>query len=382
MSLTSRFGCVRVHLNKPRSRTSRRTPIALAAVLSGCLALAGCSTGSSSSPTSPAVSSTDTGPVRLVTYDAYAISNSTLAAFTRQTGIKVEVTKSGDGAEVVNRAILTKDNPEGDVLFGIDNNLLSRAFDASLFQPYAAKGLDAIPAQYRMDPQNRITPIDVGDVCVNYDRLWFGARGIPVPTTLTDLTDPKYKDLLVTENPATSTPGLAFLLATVASSGPDHYVDYWKALKNNGVKVDNSWDSAYEKDFSGGSGHGDRPLVVSYASSPAASVVYAQPKPKDGKSTTGSLDKTCYRQIEFAGVLSNSPHIAAAQKLIDFMITKTYQEDLPLNDFVFPVAPGVPLPKVFTDNATLVAAPFVIAPDQVAANRDRWVSAWTDAVQR
>ncbi len=368
--------------DRPASRPSPRALKVAAGVFALTLSLVACSSTNSGDNASPTSSPIAGDTVRLVTYDAYAISDATLADFTKQTGIKVEVSKSGDGAEVVNRAILTKDNPEGDVLFGVDNNLLSRAIDQGLFTEYAAAGLDSIPAQYRMDPTKHVTPIDVGDVCVNYDRTWFEQKNIPVPTTLDDLTKPEYKNLLVVENPATSTPGLAFLLATVAKSGESRYQDYWKSLRNNGVLVVNDWSTAYEKEFSGGTGKGPRPLVVSYASSPAAEVVFADPKPADGKSTTGSLDQTCYRQVEFAGVLANAKNTEGAKKLVDFMITKTYQSDLPLNNFVFPVLPGVTLPKEFTDNATLVARPLSVPPEQVAANRDQWVSTWTDTVQR
>ena len=367
---------------RPLETVTMGSATAVACLLAAGLALTGCTTSSSADAASATGSTTSGDTVRLVTYDAYAISDATLADFTKQTGIKVEVSKSGDGAEVVNRAILTKDNPEGDVLFGVDNNLLSRALDQGLFSEYAAKGLDAIPAEYRLDPTSHVTPIDVGDVCVNYDRTWFAQKNLPVPTTLTDLAKPEYKDLLVVENPATSTPGLAFLLATVAHSGVNGYREYWSSLRDNGVLVVNDWSSAYEKEFSGGTGKGPRPLVVSYASSPAAEVVYADPKPADGKSTTGSLDATCYRQVEFAGVLANAKNAKGAQAFVDYMITKPYQSDLPLNNFVFPVLPGVPLPKEFTDNATLVANPLSLPPEQVAANRDQWVSEWTDTVQR
>jgi thiamine transport system substrate-binding protein len=349
---------------------SKIVPALVVAVL-----LAACT----STPTSDRTASPG-GTVTLVSYDSYAISKATLKEFTAQTGQTVDVVRAGDAAEVVNRAILTKSAPEGDVLFGVDNNLLSRALAEELFASYQAEGVDQVPAEFRLDPVGHVTPIDLGDVCVNSDREFFDSQDLPVPKTLTDLADPQYRDLLVVENPATSTPGLAFLLATVAEFGPDGYIDYWSRLRENGVEVENSWDSAYYKRFSGGSGGGDRPLVVSYASSPPAEVVFAEEEL--AKAPTGVLIDTCYRQIEFAGLMANAPNPAGGQQLIDFMLTPTYQQDLPLNNFVFPVLPQVELPKVFEDNAALAPNPLSLPPSEVAGNRDAWVAAWIDAVVR
>lgn len=354
-----------------------RSPLLIVVALSVALGVTSCSTAADS-PSSTASPTSDT--VTLVTYDSYAISKRTLQDFTDTTGLTVEINRGGDAAEVVNRALLTAGAPEGDVLFGIDNNLLSRATDAGLFVPYVAAGSDAVPAEYRLDPENNVTPIDVGDVCVNHDKEWFTDKQVPVPQTLTDLTDPRYRDQLVVQNPATSTPGLAFLLASVSEFGADGYQDYWRRLKENGVEVENSWDAAYERRFSGGSGAGDRPLVVSYASSPPAEVVFAEKPPRTAP--TGVLVDTCYRQIEFAGVLTNAPNPVGGQELIDFMLTREYQEDLPLNNFVFPVLPDAELPDVFTENSEVPAEPLSLPPAEVAANRDAWVSGWTDVMAR
>ncbi len=356
--------------------SAHRVLTALAAVL----LLAACS--SAASTTSPVEGSGQpgAGTVTLVTYDSYAISKDTLKEFTQDTGQTVEVVRGGDAAEVLNRAILTKSAPEGDVLFGVDNNLLSRAVGEGLFVPYLARGLDAVPEDYRLDPEHHVTPIDVGDVCINYDRAYFTDRDLALPRGLADLASPDYRDLLVVQNPGTSTPGLAFLLATVAEFGTDGYQGFWQQLRDNGVQVENSWDAAYYERFSGGSGKGSRPLVVSYASSPPAEVVFAEQPPR--RAPTGVLLDTCYRQIEFAGLLGGAPNPQGGQQLIDFMLTRTYQEDLPLSNFVFPVLPDAQLPVVFTENAQVPSEPLSLPPEEVAANRDAWVSAWTDVVER
>ncbi|MER5752862.1 thiamine ABC transporter substrate-binding protein [Streptomyces sp. NPDC002088] len=321
--------------------------------------------------------------VTLVSHDSWAVSKSVLADFEKQSGYKVKVLEDGDAGQAVNKAILTKDNPQGDVFFGVDNTLLSRALDNGLFQSYEAKGLDQVGTEYQLDQgKHRVTPIDYGDICVNYDKAWFSKHKLTPPTSLDDLTKPAYKNLLVTENASTSSPGLGFLLGTAAKYGDDGWTGYWKKLKANGVKVVDGWEQAYNEEFSGSAGgkkaKGDRPLVVSYASSPPAEVIYADPKPTTAP--TGVADGTCFRQIEFAGLLSNAKNTEGGKALIDFLVSKEFQEDMPLNMFVYPVVEGAKVPAEFTAYGPAAKDPETMAPDRIAANRDQWVKSWTSLV--
>jgi thiamine transport system substrate-binding protein len=221
--------------------------------------------------------------------------------------------------------------------------------------------------------------VDYGDVCINYDKAWFTENNLPVPQTLEDLTKPEYKGLLVVENPATSSTGLAFLLATVAHYG-DSFTGYWQALKDNGVVVVDGWETAYYNNFSGSSGKGPQPMIVSYGTSPAAEVVYAE-KPLDDAPTASILGPdTCFRQIEFVGILKGTQHRALAEKFVDFMLGKQFQEDVPLQMFVYPVHPDAALPEAFTKYAQAPEQTATLAPDIIAENRDAWIEAWTNTV--
>jgi thiamine transport system substrate-binding protein len=308
------------------------------------------------------------------------VSKSVLRDFTKQTGITVKLLKNGDAGAALNQAILTKDAPLGDAFFGVDNTFLSRALASGIFVPYTAEGVNGVPDALRLDDKNRVTPIDTGDVCVNYDKQWFADHQLPVPTSLDDLADARYKGRLVVENAATSSPGLAFLLATVAKYGPDGWGGYWKRLRANGVKVVDGWEEAYDTEFSGSAGRGDFPLVVSYASSPPAEVIYAKPTPETAP--TASIDDTCFRQIEFAGVLSGAAHPAAAKQLIDFMLTRPFQADIPLQMFVFPAVTGTPLPPEFTKYARVPDDPLTLPPAEIGRNREAWIKQWTTTVLR
>ncbi len=309
--------------------------------------------------------------ITLVTHDSFALSDSTLKAFTERTGVKVDILESGDAGTMVSQAILSAGNPVGDVMYGIDNTFLQRGLDAGLFEPYTSPALSDVPDKFKLDPQHRVTPIDFGDVCVNY---WTDALGTAPPTDLADLTKPEYAGKLVVENPETSSPGFAFLLATIVRF--KDWEGYWAGLRANDVKVASGWEDAYYSDFTAGGG--DRPLVVSYASSPVAEVVYADPPVETAP--TGVLADSCFRQIEFAGVLKGTPHRAAAQALIDFMLTPTFQDDVPLNMFVFPVTKSAILPKVFLDNVTVTDTPLTLDPATIEANRDKWTARWSEIV--
>ncbi len=321
------------------------------------------------------------GSITLVTYDSWADAlDKVLADFTTQTGVGVKVLKSGDTGTMVSKAVLTAGNPEGDVMFGVDNTFLSKAVDGKVYEPYTAKGLDAVPAALTgLVPGGEATPVDYGDVCINVDTAWFADHELDPPADLDALADPAYKGLLVVENPASSSPGLAFLLATIVKYGDKGWTDYWKRLKANGVDVVDTWDDAYYGAFSGG-GDGDKPIVVSYASSPPAEVVFADP-PID-KATTASVDSTCFRQVEFAGVLRGTKHADQAGQLIDFLLSERFQSELPLNLFVYPANGDVALPKVFTDNTKVPSDPATMDPATIATNREAWLDAWTDAVLR
>jgi len=321
----------------------------------------------SSSPSSTAVTSKT---VTLVTYDSFALSKATLAAFTKATGITVKVLKNGDAGKVVNTAILTKNRPQGDVLFGVDNTFLSKALDAGIFEPYTSPALADIDPKYVLDKEHRVTPVDHGDVCINYDKAWFADKKITPPASLEDLAKPQYKDLLVVQNPATSSPGLSFLMATVAKFGEDGSTDYWTQLKNNGVKVAPGWDEAYYEDFTGGSDKGKRPVVVSYASSPAAAFDYSEKKLTE--SPTASVDSTCFGSVEFAGVLANAKHADAGRVLVDYLLGEKVQADIPPNMYVYPVRTGTPLPESFTKFAKPVTSPLTLAPTVIGENREAW----------
>jgi thiamine transport system substrate-binding protein len=321
----------------------------------------------------------ETQTLTIMTHDSFAVSETVVHSFETANNAKIVFLQSGDAGAVLNKAILTRDAPLADLLFGVDNTFLSRALEADIFESYVSPQLANIPDAFKLDPSNRALPVDYGDVCINYDKKYFAGSNLAVPQSLEDLTKPEYAVLLVVENPATSSTGLAFLLATIAHFGDGH-LDYWRALKSNGIIVADGWETAYYTNFSGSSGRGPQPMVVSYGTSPAAEVIFAETPLDDAPTASIVGPDTCFRQIEFVGILKGTKNRTLAEKFVDFMLSQQFQEDVPLQMFVYPVNPNAALPEAFVKYAQAPDQPASIDPAEIASNRDRWIQEWTDVV--
>lgn len=363
---------------------------AIAAIAISTLALAACSSddpdatqsGSSTSdatPTSGAPAEGAAGPaasgdVTVVTHDSFAVPDAVLAAFEAESGLKVTFVAPGDGGTLVNQLILTKDAPLGDVVFGVDNSFASRAIAEGVFADYSSTAAAAADsATYAVPGSKALTAIDFSDVCLNVDNSWFDANDVAAPATFDDLLKPEYKGRLSVTNPATSSPGLAFLLATIAAKG-DGWQDYWSALNDNGLRVTSSWSDTYYTDFSAPNYGGDYPIVLSYASSPPSEVTDA------GTAPTSALLDTCFRQVEYAGVLAGAKNPQAAEQVIDWMLSDDFQASVADNMYVYPVSTSVTVPDAWSEFAPLATTPWSIAPADIAENRDAWIQDWTDIV--
>jgi len=323
----------------------------------------------------------DDGPeadtVTLVTYSSFPVEgtgvNDALDAFAAREGVTVEILVAGDTGTMLTKAALTAGNPEGDVMWGIDNNLLSRAVEAEIFAPHVASERDQIDASLTsLIVDDLVTPVDFGDVCVNYDATWYDERGIAPPTDLAALADPTYSGHLVVQNPASSSPGLAFMLATIDRYGDD-WEAYWDSLVANDVAVTDDWDGAYYGAFTRAGG--DRPLVVSYGSSPPYEVLFGE-NPDADTAPTGVIPDTCYRQVEFAGVLDGTDAPELAGRLVDFLASEEFQRHVANDLYVFPVHPDVELDPVFERFAVVPDSPASIDPAIIEQRRADWVDTW------
>lgn len=317
----------------------------------------------------------DTPTLTVMTYDSFAVSEDLVTEFEKTNNVKLQFLQAGNGGELISRAVLTKDAPVADVIIGFDNTQLAKAAEFGILEPYNSPMLANIPEAYQLDKTHAALPFNFGDVCINYDKAWFAEKGLALPASLDDLTKPEYRGLLAIENPVSSNPGMAFLLTTIADYGEDGYLAYWDKLLANDVVIANDWTSAYYTNFSGSSGMGPQPLVVSYTNSPAAEVIYAETELTDAPTGSLTSDGMCYRSIEFCGILKNAANQELAQKFIDAFLSKEWQEDLPMQMFVYPVNSEAELPEDFVLYGAPAENPVQIDNALVTSKRNEWAEA-------
>jgi len=314
----------------------------------------------------------------LIAHDSFvgAVDGETFASFTEATGIEVEVLAAGDAGAMVNQVVLTKENPLADVMFGVDDTFLSRALNEEVFLAHKARDIGKVDRELRHD-ENLVTPISFGDVCINYDKAWFNSTQIVVPEDLEDLLANLYASHFTVQHPATSSPGLAFMLATIDTFGEEGWLDWWDGMKRAGINVASDWSTAYYGDFTRYGGQSA--MVVSYASSPPAEVIFSD-EPLE-TAPTGVIDAGCYRQVEYAGIIAGTPYPESAGKLVDFLLSRGFQETVPLNWFVFPANSETDLPSEFTEYTALPENPTRFDADHIATNRDRWIAEWLEVME-
>ena len=374
----------------------------------GSLVLAGCAEGvtETEAPTTeavvtepgvptetPAAPGTEEGPaeteagpagvpasITVMTHDSFEVSEEVLDQFQDENNIQVQFLKAGDTGTMVNQAILSKGAPLADVLYGIDNTFLSRGLEEGIFESYESPLLAEIPDRFELDPEQRVLPVDYGDVCLNYEKAYFEENNIEPPGNLEDLLEPEYESLLVVENPATSSPGLAFMLGTIGHFGEEGWLDYWQGLVDNDVMVVNDWETAYYSEFS--QWGGTRPIVVSYGSSPPFEVIFSEEPIDEPPTAAVTADGSCFRQIEFVGILAGTANREMAEKWIDFMLSTTFQEDIPLQMFVFPVNENAQLDETFQEHLSVPDETAEVSPEAIAENREAWIQTWRETVLR
>jgi thiamine transport system substrate-binding protein len=315
-----------------------------------------------------------------MTHDSFAISESIVDFFEEENNVQIQFLEVGDTGTALNKAIISQGNPLADVFYGVDNTFLSRALSEDIFVPYQSPLLDEIDSGFIVDKSFHALPVDFGDVCLNYQKSYFEEHNLAPPDSLEDLIDPAYEGLLTVQNPATSSPGLAFLMTTIGYFGEDGYLDYWNSLVDNKVNIVNDWETAYYAAFS--QAGGPDPIVVSYGSSPPFEVLFAEEPMEDAPTTAVVSPKTCFRQIEFVGILNGTENRGLAEKWVDYMLSKEFQEDIPLNMYVFPVNRNAVLEETFQKYLQIPEITADIQPDQIAENREKWINDWTETVLR
>ena len=279
--------------------------------------------------------------VRLAAHKSFSLPKAVIARFERENNAKVSVIQAGNANEMLNKLILSRANPIADAVYGLDNANIGKAREMGVLADEQPKSL---PVSVGLPS---VLAVDYGYVTLNYDKKWFAEKKLPLPKTLQDLARPEYKNLLVTPSPATSSPGLSFLMANIGSMGEAGAFKWWAQMRQNGVKVAKGWSEAYYTDFSHNGGA--YPLVVGYAASPAAEVYFSKGKYSEPPTGNLFLKGGVFRQVEGAAVLKGAKQPELAAKLVQWLQSGEVQRAVPSEMWVYPAvknpdAHGFPFP--------------------------------------
>lgn len=356
------------------------TSVALA-VLCG-LTVVGCATGAGSASDG---GGGDNADVTLVVHDSFPNDEFAEAA-SAATGLNVEVVSAGDGGELTNTLVLTQGAPIADAFFGVDTIFASRLVERDVVEPYAPEELPASALAFAQPGDDSATPdvaatglvpVDHGATCVNIDTAWFSDNGIAAPETYDDLAEPAYADLTVLLDPTASSTGATFLVGTVSAFGEDGFADYWQRLIDNGARIEQGWSDAYYGQFTQGGQDGTKPIVVSYASSPAFTVAE-----NGSASTTSALLDTCTRQVEYAGVLAGAENPEGARSVVDYLVSPEFQATIPDAMYMNPVDDAVEMPEAWAAFAPEPTAEqsHDLPSAEIEAGREEWLKTLGDQI--
>ena len=286
--------------------------------------------------------------------------------FEKKYGIKVDLRSPGDAGQVLTTSILEKDNPVADIVIGIDNNMLAKALDEDILQPYKSENLNNVDQSLIFDKSNHLSPYDYG-----YFSIIYNSEKIDnPPKSLNDLLSSQYEKSIILMDPRTSSPGLGFFLWTVKVFGDD-FTDYWANLNKNILTITEGWDSGY-----GLFVNGEAPMVLSYTTSPAYHKEYEDSE--QYKATV--FEEGNYMQIEGAGIVKNCKNLKSAQIFIDYMLTEDFQKEIPLTNWMFPVI-DIKLPKSY-DTALKTEKNLLLPSKTINDNLDKWTEEWLETINK
>lgn len=312
-----------------------------------------------------------TSTVTVLAYKGWTIPPELQDAFQRQTGYELDVEHIGANAAALTQHLTdTAGQPTGDVAVGLPDRHAKRALAADVFAPYTSPEANQGQHRFTIDDQQRLSAVDLADVCVNIDKSWFASRDRTQPKTLADLARPEYAGLLALPDPTRTEAGFAFLQATIARYGETGWRQYWTQLRSTDTHLVDSLDVAYEKRFSGASSSGSLPLVVAPASSPAEELK------DDGTSPTTVLPDTCFRTPRYAGVLADTENPERAHRAIDFLLSQQFQATIAPTYGTYPTRERVSLPDDWRSVAPMRTEPMTLPAADVTTNERRWLREW------
>lgn len=331
----------------------------------------------------------DDGTLKILTYDIAAFSDDMLTNFTEQTGFAVELVYTDDAGGILEIMLQTQGSPQVDLAVGLDNTYLQTALDFCLLTVNNVDTSNVDPNVMALYDGPKAVPFDQGHVCLNYDESVVDGENLTEPQTLWNLTESQWTDKTVFPSPLTSSPGRAFMVATIDYFENDldpntTAFDWWKAMADNGATFTSGWTEAYEIHYSGGygawvDGHlGDAAMTVSYCHSPGVEAYYGG---NWTSSTSLVLPRATFHQVEYGGLVNGGGNQEAANAFLTFLLSEDINRNMPENNLMQSVLNNATWPeeegyRYHTDLPTLNAN---ITTERIGQEMDDWLMAWTNA---
>ncbi|MHA1198677.1 MAG: thiamine ABC transporter substrate-binding protein [Candidatus Heimdallarchaeaceae archaeon] len=330
-----------------------------------------------------------------------------ISAYASYSGIptsEIRIVYMEDANSVLSKAILEKDDPTADVLIGLDNVMIHDAKEEGILQIYDSPTLVNISETLvtNLDPEKYLLPYDYGIIA-----LWYDLNRINTSTnpeleylTLDDILEYDLDKQLIVEDPTLSSPGLGFLLWTIAIYGDpeinfegvlgQNWRDWWSEAKSD-LRIASSWGDAFSIYYTP---EEDRPMMVSYGTSPAYDVCHpdygvgeGNPPPSaavvshENPTALQIIMKNAWLQIEGIGLVNNAPHTVEAKKFIDWFLDQELQDNIPLNNWMYPANLHANIPTCFADNSISPDSMTqllndILTPDMIEDNLNDWLKDW------
>jgi len=295
-------------------------------------------------------------------------------AFEKKHDVDVQFVATGDARMMLTKLLTEREagRPGADVFVGVGSVDLSMARGEDLFVPLTGEdipNLASVREDLLIDPTNSLIPYEHSYVTLVYDSQVLAVEDVPL--TFEQLLDPKYKKMLILEDPRTSSVGLAFLLWTIHQYGDPGYLDYWRKLLPNVLTITQGWSAAYDLFLAR-----EAPIVVSFSTDTAYSVI----EEGSARYKVMLLNSQGYRSIYLMGIVKGTKQQGLCKELLDFVLSPEVQERISTTEWMFPANRKTLLPVLFYQNAVFPPDPVMVPSERIGENLDRWLLEWAGII--
>jgi thiamine transport system substrate-binding protein len=285
----------------------------------------------------------------------------------------LEFVTAGGGKATLSRLLAEREAGGTDAdLFMAEVNDVPRVATYDLFLLVTVEDIPNIafvPQDLLLAQTAGLIPYEYGYITLTYDSQVLSEEDLP--ERLEELADPRYKGMLVCEDPRTSSTGFSFLLWTIARFGEEGYLDFWRSLDPTLLTITQGWSEAWTLLT-----HGEAPIVVSFSTDTAYGAMYEDSLRYRAFAPGGEG----YRTVYGVGIVRETDHPELAKGFIDLLLSKEIQELLPRTEIMFPANEMAELPEEYQEHAVIPSDPLMLPLEIVGARMDNWLHDWARVI--